>query len=205
MAVSNFANCSVLANMICPAQFRKEDVRQRTTTMEATASNQRRLGVLLSFVLGMPVLALPAVNRQLERWGWEAANHLGISASSTAREGTTGRVAATARSGQWEPKSAARSETDTPEAAEMGRIMQNLQSLGATSWQLEQLPSEPVTNGIEPSARYRFIAGVTGKSGGSARPTSPRRFAAQAPDALSAMRAVEREVARWRRSPGTGD
>ncbi|MFM9114800.1 MAG: hypothetical protein ACKOU6_01395 [Planctomycetota bacterium] len=170
-------------------------MRQRTTTMEATASNQRRLGVLLSFVLGMPVLALPPVNRQLERWGWEAARNLGIGSPSPDGSSASRDVSVTA----------AQEDRGEQEAAEMGRIVQNLQSLGAIYWQLEQLPADPSAPGKERSASYRFIAGVTSKSSSSVPSTPPRRFAAQSPDALSAMRAVEREVARWRRSPGIGE
>lgn len=180
-------------------------MRQRTTTMEATASNQRRLGVLLSFVLGMPVLALPPVNRQVERWGWEAARNLGIASSSADGGSSAKDLPGAASSGQGEQKSAAGKDGGEREAAEMGRIVKNLQSLGAISWQLEQIPSDPAAPGEERGARYRFIAAVTSKSGSSDHPATPRRFAAQAPHALSAMRAVEREVARWRRSPGTGD
>lgn len=180
-------------------------MRQRTTIMEATAANQRRLGVLLSFVLGMPVLALPPVNRQLERWGWEAARNLGIASSSINRSRPSKDSPDAAPSAQGEQKSAARKDGGEHEAAEMGRIVKNLQSLGAISWQLEQLPGDPAAPAEERGARYRFIAGVISKSGSSDHPAPTRRFAAQAPHALSAMRAVEREVARWRRSPGSGD
>ena len=162
--------------------------------MEAASPTPHRLNVLLAFLLGMPILAIPGVNRQIEHFCiervlggvvGEGAGEVPAAAQFPANQG----IAA---------QGTAKSKVER-RAAEYGRIIIALQQFGTVTWRLDEVPARDGMND-QPSgaggSQFRFVVAVR-----ESAQDRPRQFSAQATDALSAMRAVLREVERWQRLP----